>query len=159
MTICMLGLYYIELTFSRYMIYKYSPPFYRLWFHFADCCFHYAKVYPCDEVPLVDFTVPSIVVPEEDDQMFPAGLLLRQSVSLFVETQPQCSAGQCSAQRPWSDQARLLGSLLLGWNFFLLGLALVCVLKGTGLCTRCLTASKCSRKERTIPGSKSKDSF
>lgn len=92
--------------------------------------------------------------------MWPAGLLLsiRQSVIPNVDTQPQPGTAKCSV----SHMVRLGKAVRAPpsqWDGSLVGLALVSALKGTGLCTRCLTASKRFRKERTIPDSKSKRSF
>lgn len=61
-----MGYLYI-MNINLFLVYDLQifPPFCPLWFHFADCCFRCAEAFQCDEVPLVNFTVPFIVVQGE----------------------------------------------------------------------------------------------
>lgn len=63
---------------------------------------------------------------------------------------------QAPSKSSWADKYHpwaqvLCGRITYSWELFLIR-----DLKGTDLYTRCPTASKCLRKERAIPGSKSK---
>lgn len=66
---------------------------------------------------------------------------------------------QALCEPVWADRQHHLAPGSCGRITFSWESLLVHALKGTGLCARCLTASKCSRKESAIPRAKSKHSI